>query len=78
MLSDTVQQKVKNLKMLSVNKVNEHQDSVYLTMLEKAKVNYTFSPFSSKENLNAACSQALLALKSGKDYNEIIKYVKQL
>ncbi len=78
MLCERVQKKVTSLKMLSINQTGLYKDSEYLTALEKNKIEYTFSPFSAKENLNLACENALNALKSGKDYNEIIKYVKQL
>ena len=77
-LSESVQKKVVNLKMLSVNQTGLYSDNEYLSNLEKTKMKYTFSPFSAKQNLSLACSEALKALKNDKDYNEIIKYVKQL
>ena len=78
LLSEKVQRKISSLKMLSVNLSGLYPDSEHLTALEKVKVNYTFSPFTAKENMNVACDKALSIIKSGGDYNEIINFTKQL
>lgn len=78
LLSEKVQSEIKNLKMLSVNLSGQFPDNEYLSSLEKAKINYTFSPFSAKENMKIACDKALNLINTRGNYNEIINFTKQL
>ena len=78
LLSEKVQSEIKNLKMSSVNLSGQFPDNEYLSALEKAQINYTFSPFSAKENMLIACDKALNLINTGGDYNEIINFTKQL
>ena len=78
LLSEKIQSKIPTLKMSPVNLSGLQQDNVYLTAIENAKVSYTYSPFSAKENMAIACEKALDLLKSGENYNEIINFIKQL
>ena len=76
--SQKVQEKVVNLKMLSVNKTGLYPDNEYLSALEKTDIYYTFSPFSDRITHKKACDTALSKLNSGGNYNEIINFIKQL
>lgn len=78
MITPKVQQSVNSLGMLSVNQGETLSDNEYLSALESAYPNYTFSPFSDKTVFDNACDKAIALLKDGGETNEITNFLKQL
>lgn len=78
LLSDEVQKKVSSLGMLSVNLKGNGYDNEYLSALEKVDVNFTVSPFSSRENFNLACENSIKAIENGGGREEVSNFLKEL
>lgn len=78
MLSEKVQSKISSLGMLSVNKTNLYDNGEIMHELEKTKINYTFSPFSSSQHYINACEEGVSLIKQGNDSGKITNFLKQL
>lgn len=78
LLSDEVQQKVTTLNMYSVNKTGLYTGDEYFSDGEKQKPTYTFSPYASQGEYEKLSAAALSCLTQDKNYDEIVKYLKQL
>ncbi|MBR6737036.1 MAG: hypothetical protein IKL82_01565 [Clostridia bacterium] len=78
LLSDKVQSKVTEINMLSVSISGLYKGEENYSLLEKVKIKYTPSAFSTKSHLETCNQTALNLLNSGGDKGDIIKYLKQL
>lgn len=78
MLSDKVQSKLTNLGMLSVNKQDLYGSGDVMHDLERTKINYTVSPFSSVTNFQNASNETFSLIKQGESKHKITNFLKQL
>lgn len=76
-LSPTVQRKIETLNMFSVTGEKLYSDG-FLSLYEKFDNEYTFIPFSTKENFETLKSKAFLGVNSGEDYDIIVNSCKNL
>lgn len=77
LLSSSVQEKLTSLGMFSVNKSGQYVGDEYFSTSEKLP-NYTFSPYALKSEYDNVCNSAFSSLTRGGNYDEIVKYLKQL
>ncbi len=77
LLSDKAQDKLTSLNMFSVNKTGLYTGDEHFSKSE-VKPKYTFSPYALKSEYDSVCQLAFSSLTRGCDYDEIVKYLKQL
>lgn len=78
LLSDKVQQKVKNLGLFSVTNTRLYSDDEVFSSFESSSVLYTLSPFVDDGVFSSLIDSAKEGIKSGKNTNSILKFLKQL
>ncbi len=77
LLSDSVQEKLTSLGLFSVNKSGLYTGDEYFSKSEVLP-KYTFSPYADISEYDNVCNLAFSSLTRGHNYDEIVKYLKQL
>ncbi len=77
LLSSEVQNKLTSLNMFSINSSGLYLGDSYFENSEILP-KYTFSPYAQVSEYNNVCNLALSLIKRGDNYDNIVKYLKQL
>ncbi|MBQ3235865.1 MAG: hypothetical protein IJA97_06890 [Clostridia bacterium] len=78
LLSSKVQDRLSNLSMFSVNGARLYDGDEHFSLVENAKNEYTFIPFSTKDNYDLLGNTAFSELEKGTNYDVIVNSCKNL
>ena len=78
LLSDKVQEKVKNLGMFSVTKNNLYSDDELFSNFEKVSLSYTLTPFAEDGAFNLLCERAISSLDKKESVDSVLNFLKYL